>query len=78
MSHDSDGTEPLDAGPAPYDPASWCTEESTAMLPGESHEDWAARMLATADAHGDYDFVERFEQAVAARMLGGGQPVPEA
>lgn len=61
-----------------YDPKAWCTEENTAMRPGESQEEWTSRLLNTAVEHGDHEFVEHFQQRVAARLLGVGKVVPEA
>ena len=70
-----DAEEPL----APlYDPSAWCTDEIVSRRPGETQEQWTRRLLQTAQEHGDDDFVRRFEQAVAAHLLGYGRPVSEA
>lgn len=71
MSSDDD-IEPL------YDPKSWCTADNTARREGETQEQWTTRLLDTAVAFGDHEFVERFQARVAERLLGAGQPVPEA
>lgn len=79
MSYDDDPTEEiLEPIPELYDPKAWCTEEATAMHPGETSEQWMHRLLITADAHGDHDFVRRVEDAIAGSMLLSRQPIPEA
>jgi hypothetical protein len=76
MSRDDD--MPDDPLPDLYNPEAWCTEESTAMRQEETSEQWMMRLLMTADAHGDHDFVNRVEQAIAGRVLMVGQPIAEA
>ena len=71
MSSD-DAVEPL------YDPKAWCTVENTARREGETQEEWTTRLLTTAVEYGDDEFVQRFQERVAARLLGDGRPVPEA
>jgi hypothetical protein len=79
MNHDDDmPDEPLEPLPDLYNPQAWCTEESTAMRPGETSEQWMMRLLMTADENGDHDFVNRVEQAIAGRVLMVGQPIAEA
>ncbi len=79
MNHDDDPPDqPLDPPADLYNPQAWCTEESTAMHPGETSEQWMLRLLMTAEDHGDHDFVRRVKDAIAGSMLLSRQPIPEA